>query len=98
MPVTMTIGRGLVPRPVQNPGSEDMPEISTDLLFLRDAYSTSCEATVVDVAAGDDGGDVSRLALNRTIFYPTGGGQPHDVGALSWPGGEAAVVDVRKQG
>ena len=72
-----------------------MPEMNTDLLFLRDAYATSCPATLVDVVTDDD---VVRLALDRTTFYPTGGGQPHDVGSLSWEGGSAAVVEVRKQG
>jgi misacylated tRNA(Ala) deacylase len=72
-----------------------MPELSTDLLFLRDAYATSCEATVVEVTTD---GDVVRLALDRTTFYPTGGGQPHDAGELIWDGGAAGVVDVRKEG
>ena len=36
--------------------------------------------------------------LDRTAFYPTGGGQPHDTGRLRWSGGEAAVVDVRSEG
>ncbi len=64
--------------------------MSTDLLFLRDAYLRECEATVT--AAGDG------VVLDRTVFYPTGGGQPHDTGRLRWSGGEARVVDVRKQG
>jgi misacylated tRNA(Ala) deacylase len=72
-----------------------MPELSTDLLFLRDAYATSCSATVVEAATD---GDVVRLALDRTTFYPTGGGQPHDLGELAWDGVAAGVVDVRKQG
>ena len=38
------------------------------------------------------------MALDRTVFYPTGGGQPHDTGTLRWDGGEARVVEVRKQG
>jgi misacylated tRNA(Ala) deacylase len=32
------------------------------------------------------------------VFYATGGGQPHDTGTLRWDGGEANVVDVRKEG
>jgi misacylated tRNA(Ala) deacylase len=59
----------------------------TDLLFLRDAYLGEFDAIVTAV----DGAEVS---LDRTGFYPTGGGQPHDTGAL----GEARVVDVRKDG
>jgi misacylated tRNA(Ala) deacylase len=59
----------------------------TDLLYLRDAYATTFDARVVAV-------DGQRVALDRTLFYPTGGGQPHDTGRL----GDAPVVDVRKVG
>jgi alanyl-tRNA synthetase len=76
------------------PGSQEMPETETDLLFLRDACATSGSATVVEVVTDDA---VVRLALDRTNFYPTGGGQPCDVGSLSWDGGTAEVVEVRKQ-
>jgi misacylated tRNA(Ala) deacylase len=59
----------------------------TEQLFLHDAYLTRMSAMVV-AADGD------RVALDRTVFYPTGGGQPHDTGML----GESAVTDVRKEG
>jgi misacylated tRNA(Ala) deacylase len=62
----------------------------TELLYLRDASLRSFSATVVDT---DDVG----VALDRTAFYVTGGGQPHDTGTLRWDGGEARVVDVRKR-
>lgn len=65
--------------------------MATDLLFLRDAEMRSFDARVIGV---DDG----RVDLDRTAFYPTGGGQPHDTGTLTWDGGAAAVVDVRKDG
>jgi misacylated tRNA(Ala) deacylase len=42
--------------------------------------------------------DGERVALDRTVFYPTGGGQPHDIGVLRHVGGEARVVAVRKEG
>jgi misacylated tRNA(Ala) deacylase len=61
----------------------------TELLYLRDASLRAFDATVS--SAGDD-----RVVLDRTAFYVTGGGQPHDTGALSWDGGSARVVDVRK--
>ena len=64
--------------------------MGTDLLYLRDAYLRSFEATVV---AADGAG----VALDRTGFYVTGGGQPHDTGTLRWDGGEGRVVDVRKR-
>jgi misacylated tRNA(Ala) deacylase len=68
--------------------------MSTDLLYLHDAYLTTADAQVVAV-------DGSRVALDRTVFYPTGGGQPHDVGTLRWGSGAdevVGVVGVRKEG
>jgi misacylated tRNA(Ala) deacylase len=59
----------------------------TDLLYLRDAQLRSFEAVVTAV-------DGDRVALDRTAFYPTGGGQPHDTGELAG----LAVTDVRKEG
>ncbi len=63
--------------------------MATDLLFLRDAHARSVDATVTDVHEG-----VRQVALDRTIFYPTGGGQPHDTGTLDG----AQVTEVRKEG
>ncbi|HVM02566.1 MAG TPA: alanyl-tRNA editing protein [Acidimicrobiales bacterium] len=65
--------------------------MATELLYLLDASLRSFDATVVE--AGDDA-----VALDRTAFYATGGGQPHDTGTLHWEGGQARVVDVRKRG
>jgi misacylated tRNA(Ala) deacylase len=65
--------------------------MSTDLLFLRDAYLRSVRAEVTHA-------DGVRIALDRTVFYPTGGGQPHDTGTLSWDGGTAVITEVRKSG
>src|SRR3954449_3953950 len=62
---------------------------ATELLFLRDATLRSFDAVVVEVDA--DGG---RIALDRTAFYATGGGQPHDTGDLSG----RRVTNVRKEG
>jgi len=62
----------------------------TDLRYLPDADDvTEFEATVTET--GDD-----YVILDGTYFYPGGGGQPADRGTLSWPGGEATVVDARK--
>ena len=61
----------------------------TELLYLQDAYLREFDATVTGVDAAG-----SRVALDRTAFYPTGGGQPHDTGMV----GHARVVDVRKEG
>jgi misacylated tRNA(Ala) deacylase len=38
------------------------------------------------------------VVLDQTAFYPTGGGQPHDVGVLSFDSTRAAVIDARKSG
>jgi misacylated tRNA(Ala) deacylase len=61
----------------------------TELLFLRDAYLREFDATVT--AVDPEGG---RVALDRTAFYCTGGGQPHDTGMI----GLSGVTDVRKEG
>jgi misacylated tRNA(Ala) deacylase len=53
----------------------DEAEAETELLYLRDAYATTFTATVVATRSG-------AVALDRTAFYPTGGGQPCDTGTL----------------
>lgn len=60
----------------------------TEELFREDAYLKGCEAEVTGI---DDGA----LILDRTIFYPLGGGQPGDTGTLSWDGGTVDIVDTR---
>ena len=57
----------------------------TDRLYYTDARLDRFTAVVVEIT--DDG---RRVVLDRTAFYPTSGGQPHDVGTL----GGIAVVDV----
>ena len=37
------------------------------------------------------------IELDKTAFYPLGGGQPADIGTISWNEGEASVIDVRKK-
>jgi misacylated tRNA(Ala) deacylase len=62
----------------------------TELLFREDAYLRRCTARVV-------GADARGIRLDRTVFYPTGGGQPGDTGTLRLPSGEAiAIVDTVK--
>ena len=62
----------------------------TDPLFLSDAYLRDAPATVT--AHTGEGG----IVLDRAIFYPTGGGQPGDSGALSWSGGEIEIATTVK--
>ena len=57
----------------------------TDRLYYRDATLLEFGATVIEYA-----GDTQHVVLDRTAFYPTSGGQPHDIGVL----GAARVIDV----
>jgi misacylated tRNA(Ala) deacylase len=66
-----------------------MAAMATELLYLRDAYVRDFDATVTAVDA-----EGSRVALDQTAFYPTGGGQPYDTGRL----GGLPVTAVRKEG
>lgn len=62
----------------------------TEELFREDSYLKSCEAKVV--AVGEEG-----IVLDRTVFYPTGGGQPGDTGTLATADGRSVIVaDTRK--
>ena len=58
-------------------------------LFRQDAYLKEADATVTAV-------EERGVRLDRSIFYPTGGGQPGDTGVLRWDGGEAKIVDTVK--
>jgi misacylated tRNA(Ala) deacylase len=49
----------------------------TERVYSTDQYAASMEATIVDVDP-DDG----RVLLDRTVFYPGGGGQPPDDGTI----------------
>ena len=72
--------------------TEGLPEVApevprTEALYYQDPYTVSFEAHV----AWSEGAFV---VLDRTYFYPTGGGQLHDTGHL----GDLAVVDVARRG
>ena len=61
-----------------------------ELIFRDDAYQKSCEATVTAV-------DGAGIRLDRTVFYPTGGGQPGDTGILRLAdSGTLRIVEARK--
>jgi len=62
----------------------------SDALFRSDSYARSCPATVTAVTERG-------VVLDRTVFYPTGGGQPGDHGVLRLADGTALkVVDAIK--
>jgi misacylated tRNA(Ala) deacylase len=63
---------------------------ATEELFRDDAYLKQCSATVTAV-------DGAGIRLDRTVFYPMGGGQPGDSGSLTRADGRMiAITDTRK--
>ncbi len=65
----------------------------TEQIYSTEAYARTMDATVVDLDR-----DRSAVLLDRTVFYPGGGGQPPDRGAL-WVGDDRlAVQDVAADG
>lgn len=52
----------------------------TEKLFYKDPYLSQCEAEVEDIVNKDD---KILVVLNRTLFYPEGGGQPSDIGEIN---------------
>ncbi|MCH7487805.1 MAG: alanyl-tRNA editing protein [Proteobacteria bacterium] len=57
----------------------------TEEIFRSDAYAKSCDATVSAV-------DGSGIVLDRTVFYPKGGGQPGDTGKLTAADGRVVAI------
>ncbi|MCB1334739.1 MAG: alanyl-tRNA editing protein [Roseivivax sp.] len=62
----------------------------TEALFRADPYLREAEARVT--AHTPEGG----IVLDRTVFYPLGGGQPGDSGSLAWDGGTLAIATTVK--
>ncbi len=60
----------------------------TETLFQHDAYLRECEAEVLESSR-------DAIVLDRTVFYPLGGGQPGDHGRFSWDDDETAIADTR---
>ena len=63
--------------------------MTTTRLYYTDSYLSRFDAHIAEI-----GGDGRRAYLDRTAFYPTSGGQPHDLGTL----GGVAVVEVVDEG
>lgn len=58
----------------------------TELLYYRDAYLAECDARVTHV-------DEDGIVLDRTVFYPVGGGQPGDSGVLRLDDGTKIMIE-----
>ena len=63
-----------------------MPE-ATERLYYRDSFLREFDAQVISC---EKEGDCWKVVLDRTAFYPTSGGQPHDTGKL----GDVPVIEV----
>jgi misacylated tRNA(Ala) deacylase len=64
--------------------------MTTEALFRADAYQREAPARVQEIT--EQGG----VVVDRTLFYPAGGGQPGDGGLLSWEGGSCAIATTVK--
>lgn len=62
----------------------------TERLYYRDSFLHEFDAQVMSCERDDSASDRWRVVLDRTAFYPTSGGQPHDTGTL----GGADVTEV----
>ncbi len=60
----------------------------TESLFREDSYLKECDAVVLRAAG-------NAVVLDRTVFYPMGGGQPGDTGQIRWDSGSLRVDDTR---
>ncbi len=65
----------------------------TYLDCLNDSYKFEAEAQILSVTTLEDGR--TAVILNKTIFYPQGGGQPADQGFIQSTGAKFEVIDVR---
>jgi misacylated tRNA(Ala) deacylase len=70
-----------------------MEPIMTALLYQTDAYLKEFDAYILRVDS-----ETRSIILDRSAFYPGGGGQPCDFGTLSVNGIEFPVTKVKKQG
>ena len=61
----------------------------TELLFNEDSYLKEAEATIISAAD-------NIIKLNRTVFFPEGGGQPGDQGEIILKDRVLKVIDTKK--
>lgn len=65
--------------------------MNTELLYMQDSYLFEESAKVMSVSESEDGRRI--VILDRTIFYPQGGGQRFDIGKIS---NESAIFNVEE--
>lgn len=75
--------------PVPEEKLKHLPQ--TKALFYKDSYSREFKARVLQSFG-------QYVVLDRTAFYPEGGGQPSDIGSLELRGEKAEVINVMKAG
>ena len=64
-------------------------ERMTEALYRTDPYARETEARVLELTP--EGG----IVLDRSVFYPTGGGQPGDSGVVEWEGGVLGIATAQ---
>ena len=84
----------LAERHGQTVTDDETPDISadyppTDKVFYKDEYARKCTARVIAI-------DEHGLVLDKTIFYPEGGGQPGDHGFIIHKSGKVPIIDTIK--
>lgn len=69
--------------------------MKTEPIYLKDSYKKSCEAKVLKISQN---GVSAKIVLDKTVFYPVGGGQPSDQGLLQGSNASFKVEQVTLQG
>jgi len=75
------------------PHEDDLSQLAPTRPLYYEAASPAFSGRVLQYRKYPDG---EFLVLDQTAFYPEGGGQPSDVGEVSWDGGRASVLRVYK--
>ena len=65
----------------------------TELMYMSDMFQLEVEAKIIDIVQWPD--DRVALIIDRTIFYPQGGGQPYDIGSIDSATAHFNVEEVR---
>ena len=68
--------------------------MNCEKLFYNDSFATKFTAEVIDCFENKDH---FAIVLDKTLFYPEGGGQPCDHGIICWADGSAEIFDVREK-